>query len=246
MHPMRKFFTECDRYHSVLKEVIKEGIKLAKDSRLIILVLNKNNFALEQALGNKLIKIINRTHILNGVTTRIESLRTYKDEGLNDVIVVAYFSDKEADFLDSISGASYILAVEDYEDDLGCWKRRWNTDDIESLESPKSNVKLPCVLITALDMLSKRINISNGLSNHSDEETAKTYIRTLFKFKIALDNELIKSYLIVERHWNPKDANTFISLIEKIQNGSYFKGGEKTGLKRYYDMWVEKCKEVKQ
>ena len=241
MITQRVVITEYDKNHSALKEAIDTGLELAKDSRLVILTGVKDSLALDQSLGRSTINHINKTHSYRGVRIYIESLKTYKSPKLNDVVVVVYLSDLEADHIDSITGVSYILAVENHKGELEKWMLRWNISYDGNGQSSLPKTDLPCILKVALDKLSNQINIGDGLAHSSDDNFAKTYIRTFFKYGIVLNTTSIKNYLITIHHWKPEYANQFILWINKMKNGGHFKGGDKTGLSRYYKLWKAEC-----
>jgi hypothetical protein len=224
-------------------KAIKYGQIIAKEynSRLVILTATRKSYALENGLGKAKINIINKRGKLDGITTSLETLKTFQYSKQNDIIVGLYLPPKEYDKIDSIVGDSPIIATEFSDGELNDWIKRWNAVDIENPEKENPTLQIDCVLKVALDTLTNRINLSSGLSHSSDNHLAKTYIRTLVKYHYIHNREDINSYLI-KNCWKASDAKQFVNLLFKKLDGGRFQGGEKTGLKKIYDRWVEECK----
>lgn len=50
------------------------------------------------------------------------------------------------------------------------------------------------------------------------------------------------SYLVAELGWTSSHTNDVGKLITTLNEGRYYKGGEKTGLQVYYKRWKEQAK----
>jgi len=96
---------------------------------------------------------------------------------------------------------------------------------------------LPDVARVAFDLLAS--NFNKTCPHPLDIERAKTTIRTLHKYANNLDPESVKSYLISNCHFNPKDASKISKYLTTLQNGGSFHGGIKTGLKAIYNNWLK-------
>jgi flagellar assembly factor FliW len=238
----RFYLTNRNNYLLIIKAAIEFGQVFAKEYnlRLVILTATRKSEALEKGLGKEKINIINRSGKLNGISTSLETLNTYQYSKQNDIVVGLYLPPKEYDKIDSIMGDSPIIATEFYEGELSDWVKRWNAIDIENPERENPSLQIDCILKVALENLTKMINLSTGLSHNSDNNLAKTYIRTLVKYHKVQNREDINSYLI-KNHWRAKDAKQFVDLLFKKLEGGRFQGGEKTGLKKIYDRWVQEC-----
>lgn len=70
-----------------------------------------------------------------------------------------------------------------------------------------------------------------------DNDRCKTYLRALNKYNYELNPIKIKSYLVANLNWDNRHAEDVIKLIEKLNSGSYFMGGEKTGLQNHIKRW---------
>ena len=70
-----------------------------------------------------------------------------------------------------------------------------------------------------------------------DNARAKTYVRALKKYEPELNSDLVCSYLVNELDWQVRHSNDVRKLIDTLNNGKYFMGGEKTGLQNHYKRW---------
>lgn len=115
--------------------------------------------------------------------------------------------------------------------------------DIKDKES--TIVELSCIAKQALiEMNSAPINIAAGITtNPSDEKIVKTIIRALCKYEKQLDVTLIGLFLKEELNWNTRNIEKIQNLINTLNSGKYFHGGEKKGLQNYYKRWKKKCEE---
>lgn len=93
-----------------------------------------------------------------------------------------------------------------------------------------------------MKQLTDSINMSTGISHPMDNDRAKTFIKALHKYEPELNADIIGSYLVRELNWETRFAKDIEKLIETLNSGSFFKGGEKTGLQNYYKKWKNECK----
>ena len=98
-----------------------------------------------------------------------------------------------------------------------------------------------CIVKKALEELTSDINMGTGTSHPADEKQAKTFILALHKYEASLEADVVGAYLIRELNWENEEAKKIESLINIINDGKYFQGGERTGLKDYYKKWKEEC-----
>jgi hypothetical protein len=121
--------------------------------------------------------------------------------------------------------------------------KTWNTKELRGNQSAvKAFLNPSCIVIKALEELTGLINMSTGITHPSDERDAKTTILALHKYEPELNGDVVASYLVRELNWESESANEMKELINTLNAGKYFKGGEKTGLKYYYKRWKEECK----
>ena len=74
------------------------------------------------------------------------------------------------------------------------------------------------VVEKAVEILSKVVNISTGLSHAVDEARAKELFKALYKRSVALDYQEVYD-LAVDQSWPSNHAQKLAELAEKIGNG---------------------------
>lgn len=105
-------------------------------------------------------------------------------------------------------------------------------------------IELSCIAKQAMiEMNSAPINVATGITTHpSDGKIVKTIIRALCKYEKNLDVELLSIFLKEELNWNERNIKEIQRLINILNSGKSFHGGETKGLQNYYKSWKEKCK----
>lgn len=83
---------------------------------------------------------------------------------------------------------------------------------------------------------------SKDFHHTDDENTCKTYIRTIHKYMPEVTPSQIEKILITELKWSSEKAIKVGELLNRLKNGRTFQGGETTGLATYYKRWKEKSK----
>lgn len=236
-------------------QAFKFAIKLAKQNkdanRIVCYIHTKGNTGyFEPFFDNKLIK-----KLFDGdvsfepfpVPLTIETKSTYaknKYYSSNNDIVLAFGMDLEdLEALDDYRGVKYIVAIPWLKEKTMPWVSRWNAEEITGKKDEKTEAELSVVVKVALTELTASINMSTGIVNPFDNSLAKTYIRALHKYENELKPEAVVSFLVTELGWTSSHANDVGKLIATLNDGRYFKGGEKTGLHFYYKRWKEKAKD---
>ena len=158
-------------------------------------------------------------------------------------VVVAFGMDlKDLEVIDDYYCVKYIVAVPWIKAKTMPWVVRWDAEEISGKMRVSGGVSVSEVVKVAMEELSSIINMSTGISHPSDNDRAKTYIRALHKYESELNPEAIVSYLISELGWTSSHANDVGKLITTLNEGRYYKGGEKTGLQAHYKRWKNKVK----
>ena len=141
--------------------------------------------------------------------------------------------------LDDYYGVKYIVAIPWLKDKTMPWISRWNAEEITGKKEEKLGDEVSDIVKVALAELTASINMSTGIVNPFDNSRAKTYIRALHKYEPELKPEAIVSYLVTELGWTSSQANDVGKLITTLNDGGFFRGGEKTGLQFHYKRWKE-------
>ena len=161
----------------------------------------------------------------------------------NKDIVVAFGMDLEdLEVIDDYYCVKYVIAVPWIKDKIMPWVERWNAEEITGAKRDSGGAYVSEIVKVAMKELSSIINMSTGISHPSDNERAKTYIRALHKYESELNAHSVVSYLVAELGWTSSHANDVGKLITTLNEGRYYKGGEKTGLQVHYKRWKEKAK----
>jgi len=169
---------------------------------------------------------------------KTETVKTINDDRNKKRVLIAFGLRSEELYLyDKFESVIAIIAHQWSKDGVKEWAKTWGATDILTNEVSEKH-KLPNKVIqNALSDLTNSINMSTGILNTSDENLCKTYLRALNKYGYELNSVEINSYLISELHWQSDDAKEVIKLIDKLNSGGYFKGGDKTGLQNHIKRW---------
>gem|GEM_PF-650004 len=176
------------------------------------------------------------------VPFKLETKLTYKSAmygNASDIVICCGMDADDILKIDDYHSVKYIIAIPWLRRLTDKWIKTWNAFEIsgkehgddEKLSEPSEIVKI------AMQELTDTINMSTGISHPMDNDRAKTYIRTLHKYEPELNSDIVTSYLIRELNWDTQHAKDIGKLIETLNIGKYFQGGEKTGLQNYYKRW---------
>ena len=161
----------------------------------------------------------------------------------NHDLILAFGMDKEElEVLDDYDGIEYVVAIPWLKDEISPWIERWNVKEITGKQNGKKISGISNIVKIAMSELSAVINKRTGISHPSDNNRAKTYIRTLHKYEPELNADDVVFFLITELGWTSAHANDVGKLITTLNEGRYFRGGEKIGLQNHYKRWKEKSK----
>lgn len=183
-------------------------------------------------------KLFSGTRIHNiKVPIKIETINTYKKcYGSNDIVIAFGTSSEELYKLEDNTCANYIICIPWVKEHSEEWITSRNAINIDTgtanIFSQPSQI-----VIVALEELSNSINMSTGIKYPSDNERAKTYIRTLHKYEPELDGIIVEAYLVNSLNWETRHAQDVKKLIDTLNSGKTFQGGKKTGLQKYYEWW---------
>lgn len=182
------------------------------------------------------------------VPLTIATQKTYeKNMHSSDVfdLVLAFGMDlKDLEVIDDYSCVKYIVAIPWIKKKTMPWVERWKAIEISNKteESISPDLSLSPIAKEALNELTEAINVNTGIIHPMDNALAKTYIRTLHKYDPLLNSEAVKSYLTRDLNWSSASAKEVANLVTILNEGRYFQGGEKTGLKNYYKKWQDAVK----
>lgn len=178
------------------------------------------------------------------VALTIETQITYvknQYSSSNDIVIAFDMDLEDLEVLDDYYCVKYIIAVPWLKEKTMPWVTRWNAVEIsgKKTSTSASASSLSDVAKVALKDLTDSINLSTGISHPFDNDQAKTYIRTLYKYEPSLRAEDVVSYLVTKLGWASRHAKEVGLLVSTLKQGRDFRGGTKTGLQVYYKHWKD-------
>jgi len=168
----------------------------------------------------------------------LHSLKTVEDDLSEECVILAYgLTSSDLFKFENNQGVKAIIAHQWSKNEVEEWAKSIEAIEINSnLKATKTN--LPDLVVqNAFIDLTDSINMSTGLGHPSDEELCKSFLRALKKYNHYLNEIEIRSFLISDLGWDSEYAEEVLKFVRKINQGKSFKGGAKTGLKKYIDKW---------
>jgi hypothetical protein len=243
--------TEGNDDISARAKAIEHAIKLAQTDleidQIILLIHSKSNDGwFRKIFDDNIVKKLFKGMKFSDcrVPMKIETVKTFRESHSNnpsEIVVVFGMDSEQLNEIDDFYSVKAIILVPWLKENVKKWVQTWNPEEIsgngESIETypePSEVVK------KAMNSLTSSINMSTGISHPMDEELAKTYILALHKYESTLDADIVGSYLVKQLSWQTEDAADVEKLINTLNAGKFFKGGKRTGLKEYYNLWKAK------
>ncbi|TDS13065.1 hypothetical protein [Sphingobacterium paludis] len=252
MSKHRFFIATSGNDDDAYKEAMRYACELAdKDQeikKVIILIHTKNNTGwFERLFGIDVVKqLFKGTKFKNCKPVfKFETKRTYKDSyTTSEIVITCGLDNDDLSPIDDFYSVKAIIAIPWLANGLDKWVQTWNPTELRGNQHAVSAYPEPsCIVKKAMKSLTNSINMSTGISHHSDEEQAKTYILALHKYEPSINADIIGAYLIRELNWDTDHAKDIEKLIDTLNNGKYFQGGRRTGLQNYYKRWKKECEE---
>jgi hypothetical protein len=210
-------------------------------NEITLLIHTKNNTGYIERVftGANIKSLFNGAKIDNDLPLlKIETVKTLEDSYHKKRVLVAFGMRSDELFkYDDFESILAIIAHQWNENGVKEWAQTWAAREILS-DIPARKMNLPHKVVQeAFNDLTNSINMSTGITHFMDEELCKTYLRALDKYEYALNSKEISAYLITELEWKSDDVKDVIKLIDKLNSGGYFKGGDKTGLQNHIKRW---------
>ncbi len=232
------------------REAVKFACQLAEDdsdiSRVVFLANTKSNTGwLERLYGQKTVnKLFSGMEFKDCKPTFIiKTRKTYSDpHSSKDIVITMGLDSEDVMKVDDFYGVKAIIAIPWLLEQLEDWVQTWAPTDIRTQKQPE-NYPLPDPIVQeAMKELTSSVNMTTGIHHHSDEHQAKTFIRALHKYMDGLNGDIVAAYMVRELGWKADHARDIKKLIDTLNNGKYFKGGEKTYLKAHINRWKANLK----
>ncbi|MFI8605161.1 hypothetical protein ACIGCP_11905 [Cellulophaga baltica] len=172
----------------------------------------------------------------------IKTVKTYTEySASNDIVIGMGLDSDDLMKLDDYYDVKAIISIPWLNESIQSWVKTWSPTDLRTKEKPTAFSMPEPIVQMAMKELTSNINMSTGIRNSFDNDRAKTYIRALHKYSV-LDGEIVMAYLVRELGWDSDNATDVKKLIDTLNNGKYFKGGDKTYLKNHIKSWEEDVK----
>jgi hypothetical protein len=250
MHPRERYYINAHGPdENAVSTIIAKAIQLSRTipnvGRIVFLTNGFNNTQwLEKLFGYDTLKKLKKGTKLPGTSAigKFESLRTYSPQS-NDIVVTFTLRSDDILLVDDDFGISSLLVIPWINEDIEKWTHITNAIHVQTNAAAQSYELPPCEVRQALQDLTHSINISTGLGNPSDDDLAKTYLRTLTHYKYRLDPFEMESYLIKDLNWWKRHCDELLEIVNKINAGKFFQGGDKTGHKYHNDRWKNACEQ---
>lgn len=251
-----------NRYYANVQGPIAEAIVAclkkaneicAKDTdinRIVLYSYTKNNFeTVARIFGPENVnRMLKQPLRFKGIAKPVQCLteRTYSDGSQQSCVVICCHMDSKAvQKVDDFHSAKYIMAISWLKDGVAEWVKRWNAeciygDEIKDEKQKDENLDLLRIALKEMDI---KMFGSKDFHHLDDENTCKTYIRTIHKYLPAVTSSQIEDILVTELNWKNENAAQVGELLDRLKNGRTFRGGDKTGLAHYFMDWKKKLKE---
>ena len=249
MEKKRYYFDTMGNDDEAYKEAISLAHDLAKSDpeigRIILLAHAKGSIGwLERAYGHEDVKKMQKGAKLSNcnASIKVESKRTYKNPvGTKDIVITMGLDSDDVFKVDDFCSVKAIIAIPWLKEGLERWISTWGPIEARTATKAPKFSKLDCIVQEAFKSLTRTINMTTGIHHPSDNNRAKTYIRALHKYG-EIDGAQVAGFLVSELGWDAKHADEVKALIDRLNEGRYFQGGDKTGLQNHYKRWKEACK----
>ena len=224
----------------------------AKDTdvnRIVFYSYTKNNFdTVARIFGPENVnRMFAQPLRFEGIGKPVQCLteRTYNDWSQEtSVVICCHMDSKAAQKVDDFRSAKYIIAVSWLKDGVAEWVKRWNAeylygDEIQNMKNEDDNQALLRIALKKMDI---RMFGSKDFHHPDDENTCKTFIRTIHKYMPEVTSSQIEDILVTELNWTSGNAAQVGELLDRLKSGRTFRGGDKTGLVQYFKDWKKELK----
>jgi hypothetical protein len=146
-----------------------------------------------------------KVNVTDSLSLKCETIRTFKSYSHTDIILCVFPSEKMLDLVDSMDGLEIAIIVPWFDEDADKWKKTWNPVVLGEIPSkPEYLIDNP-VVEEAMKKLTKRVNLSTGLSHPRDKGAAVEILRILRNNGENFNPDALKAWAL-RNGWIPKGA----------------------------------------
>lgn len=142
---------------------------------------------------------------VDGLTMDLESPKTFSPFKSYGMVIGVYLSQKDQNVLDSVSSAKAIVLLPWTEDDGKTWLSTWNPTVLGKSTWQAQQTAFPQDVEDALLSLTRRINLSTGLSHPSDKKAAQETLSGIKRRGHRMDPDDVRKWAL-RNNWQPDDA----------------------------------------
>jgi hypothetical protein len=209
------------------KSIVTEGfqwlLNLAKNdpkkksALLAVPILSNLDYDITSVLGKILVKklVAGNRITLNSILELSLLIERRPLYSWNGPILAIFPSKKLLDIIDRMSNVTDVLVIPWLLKNVQDWIDTWSAIPLGSTVSSKPLLNIDPILEVALESLTRRVNLSTGVTNQSDRDAAISLFRILYEDGIPFDPENVRKWLVTIGRWNPKDADE----VQKIASG---------------------------
>jgi len=235
-----------EAYREAIQFACKHADTDTEIKKVILLAASKKNTGwLDRLYGDKAVK-----QLFAGTTFKdcnpvfkIETTQTYRDShSPSEIVITLGLGEEDLFKIDDYYSVRAIIAIPWLKEHTEKWVQTWSPKELRGNQSAVKGFPNPSSIVKkAMEELTESINMSTGITHPSDERHAKTTVLALHKYEPELNGDVVASYLVRELNWDSEYANEIKKLINTLNAGKFFKGGDRTGLQHSYKRWKEEC-----
>lgn len=176
--------------------------------------------ALARAIGQSAARALEKDRSLRDGDITIDLLierglpYAYKD----GPVLAVWVDDQQLDKLDGLR-APALCAIPWNPDHIDGWKLNWNPTDARTGDPSghEDTVSNP-VVVAALESLTARVNVGDGLTHTSDKAAAVELFKVLTSAREAYEPSEVRAWA-VRRGWSAKHARDLSDIAQKVKDG---------------------------
>lgn len=209
-------FGDDGSINEALRIIKKDYLMKGRSKEVTLLIPTKEELegtGIDASLGEAVCKKLNNGDkvaidvIMEGeIILQCKTMRTFKPNLSDKTILCIYPRENMLDLVDSVKKLEVAVVVPEWElEEIKVWLKTWNPIISGREHSEPSKLIDNPVVEEAMERLTKRINLSTGLSNPRDKGATVELLRKLRSKKEYFDPDSLKAWAL-NNNWTPKGA----------------------------------------
>jgi hypothetical protein len=186
-----------------------ESVEASTNLGGLLAIPGKDNLEghIETVLGSSAVRELKKTNTLRLSKGTIE-LMTHNlgSSSFPGPVLAVFPTVRLLNKIDDLSGPTEILVVPWVPDEVQAWIQTWGALQLGSEVPPSPKEFSNPAVRAALERLTGRVNLSNGLAHPSDERAAIEMFHELHAAGEKFDPAEIRAWLMSELNWKPRHA----------------------------------------